>query len=608
MSNLKQYFPKHSQKYSDKQLLFKLMAYLKPLLPILFLSIIASLGYAAVDGLTIYLLKPVINDGLVNRDQGFISFLPILIPVLFLIRGIFNFASNYSMAWVSRKIVLNVRRDLFAHYLRLPTKFYDQNKTGDLLSKIIYNADQLYKACTDLIIDVVKEFFTIVFMLGLLLYTSWKLTLVFLLIGPIIGILFGVVSKIFRKLSHKSQDAIGSVMHNIREALEGQQVVRIFGGSEYMAIKIDKALKNYNRREMRQALVKNISIPVIQIVGSIGFGFTLYLALSGIVDPSLTAGDYAVLFASMIHILKPIKQVTSVNMYLQRALAAAESIFSILEQPAETDKGTIEIASDKLQGNIKFDNINFSYNNCEDNNKLVLNNINLDIKAKQTIALVGASGSGKSSLLKLLPRFYDDYLGNIYIDNINIKDYKLKNLRQHISLVSQHITLFNETIANNITHGIEFDINNIEHKNKLITATEAAGAYGFIQDLKDGFDTMVGENGILLSGGQRQRIAIARAIFKDAPILILDEATSALDTETEREIQLALENLMSTRTTLVIAHRLSTIINADKIVVMEHGKILESGRHDELISHNGVYNKLYNMQFNNSEEIIQGEI
>lgn len=573
---------------STKEIYTKLFKYLKPLLPVFSIAIIASIGYSALDAYVMKLLGPLVDKGLVARESAFINSLPILLASLFLFRGFFSFGSTYAMAWVSRKLVLTIRQDLFAHYLKLPTSFFDKNNTGELLAKIIYNADQLYKACTDIIIDVLREGLLVIFLLAVMLYTSWKLTLVFFIGGPIMGVLFVIVNKIFRRLSYKAQDAIGSVMHNTREALEGQQVIRIFGGHTFVTKKINKILKDYNSKEMRQALIKSISIPTIQFIGGLALALTLYVALSGIVDPNLSAGSFASLFGSMIAILKPIKQVTSMNIYFQRAIAAADGIFSILNLPTENDNGVLELAN--IKGNIDFNNISFKY---ETRDGLILDKIDLKIAAKQTVAFVGHSGAGKSTLIKLLPRFYDDYLGEILLDGVDIKNYTLASLRQQIAIVSQHVILFNETIADNICYGATKPID----QEQLIKAVKAAGAYDFISRLPNGFDTLIGENGILLSGGQRQRIAIARAIFKDAPILILDEATSALDTETEREIQLALDYLMSNRTTLVIAHRLSTIIKADQIVVMDKGRIVETGTHAKLLSNGSVYANLYNMQF-----------
>lgn len=583
---------------SNKELYRTLLSYLKPLLPIFSIAIISSIGYSAVDAYIIKLLQPLVDNGIVGRELGFIAYLPIFLPILFLFRGVCSFGSNYCMAWVSRKMVLHIRQDLFAHFLKLPVEYFDNNNSGELLSKMIYNADQLYKACTDIIIDVVREGFLIIFLFCVMLNTSWKLTLVFFIGGPIMGILFWIINKMFRKLTHKTLDAIGSVMHNTKEALDGQQVIRIFGGHEFVINKINKILSNYNYREMRQALIKSISVPTIQFVGGAALSLTLYVALSGMIDASLTAGAFSTLFAGMIAILKPIKQVTNVNIYLQRALAAAENIFSTMRLSPEVDFGTKELQN--VLGKIEFKNINFKYNQ---NKELILRNINLTAMPKQTIALVGSSGAGKSTLVKLLPRFYDKFTGEITLDDTNIRELTLSNLRKHITMVSQNVVLFNESIADNITYGQPKPID----KNKLIEAVKAAQAYDFIMEMEDGFDTVVGENGIKLSGGQRQRIAIARALFKNAPILILDEATSALDTESERKIQIALHNLMAERTTLVIAHRLSTIINADQIVVMEQGAIIEVGTHQELLSNNHVYAKLYNMQFNDEHQHLPNE-
>ncbi len=588
-----------SNKLTNIRLFSKLFCYLKPLLPIFILAIVASIGHSGIDAYIIKLMQPLVDKGLVARDVGFIKFLPVLLPVLFLFRGLFGFASDYGMAWVSRKLILNIRSDLFKKYLNLPTDFFDNANTGELLSKIIYNADQLHKACTDIVADVIKEGFSILFLFLLMLYTSWKLTLVFFIAGPMMAVLFVVVNKMFRKLSHKAQDAIGMVMHTIREALEGQQVIRIYGGQRFITDKIDSVLNNYNKKELRQILIKSISIPTIQLIGGVTLSLTLYVSLTGMVDPDLSAGAFATIFFAMAAILKPIKQVTNLNLYLQRALAAAESIFIIMELPDEQDAGSFTI--ERAKGAITFKDVGFKYNNRSDT---VLSNINFKIMPKQTIAIVGHSGAGKSTLVKLLPRFYDYYTGQILLDTKDIKKYKLSNLREQISIVSQNVILFNDTISNNIAYGFgdgsEPD-NSKDRLDKIIKAAIAAGAYEFIVNLPLGLDTVIGENGVLLSGGQRQRIAIARAIYKDAPILILDEATSALDTKLEREIQSSVENLMADRTTLVVAHRLSTIVNADLIIVMDKGQIIEQGTHKELLERSGYYYNLYNMQFDKQE-------
>ncbi len=578
-----------ANKLNSKELYFKLFNYVKPMWPLFLLSIVASVCHSGVDAYIITLMQPLVDKGLVARDYEFIKYLPFLIPLLFLIRGAFGFISDYGMAWVSRRLILNIRSDLFKKYLNLPTSFFDNHNSGELLSKIIYNADQLNKACTDIVVDVVREGFLIVFLFASMLYTSWRLTLVFFICGPIMGILFVVINKLYRKISHRTQDAIGVVMHNIREGIDGQQEIRIYGGYEFITNRVDQVLKHYNKREMRQALVKAISVPTVQVIGGTALALTLYVALTGKVDPGLSAGAFSAIFMGMAAILKPIKQVTNVNVYLQRALAAAESIFAITSLPPEVDNGTYSVS--KAPGKIQFKNITFDYLN---RSALILDNINLEIKAKQTVAFVGHSGAGKSTLIKLLPRFYDNYTGDIYLDDINIKDYKLANLRDQMAIVSQNVVLFNDTIASNIAYG-----QSIIDMDQVIAAARAAGAYEFITNLPNSFDTLIGENGILLSGGQRQRLAIARAIYKDAAILILDEATSALDSKVEREIQQALDNLMANRTTLVIAHRLSTIINSDLIVVMDSGRIIETGTHSELLAKNGSYSKLYKLQFDN---------
>ena len=554
---------------------------------IFLLAVIGSIGYSAVDAWLIKFLQPLIDDGLVARDDWFIQLIPIILPAAFLVRGIMSFTSDYSMSWLARYVVTIMRQEIFAHLQHLPASFYDTQTSGTLIAKIIYNTDQVARAATDVIIESVRNVFLVIFLLGVMFWTSWQLTLSFLIVGPFVVVIFIVASRRFRYLSRQTQAAVGELTHVTEENIEGYKVVRIFGGENYEISQFNKAVERTRRYEMKNYLTRNLSVPTIQILGGFAFGLVIYIAIHHLPASELTAGSFATIAAAMVGLLKPLKEITSVSNKIQRGLAGAESVFELLDQPVEHDAGSLVV--ERVKGEIHFDHVSFAYNAERD---LVLENINFHVQPGQRIALVGRSGSGKSTIIQLLTRFYSNYQGQIKIDNYDLKEFTLPSLRQQFAMVTQHITLFNDTIANNITYGNEAPVD----EQRLYAAAKAAHALEFIEKLPQGFASEVGENGVLLSGGQRQRLAIARAIYKDAPILILDEATSALDTESERHIQLALDELMRNRTSIIIAHRLSTVEKADRILVLDGGQIVEQGSHQELLALDGHYAKLRKMQ------------
>ncbi len=553
------------------------------------IAITGSIGYSAVDAWLVKFLQPMIDEGLVARDEWFIQLIPIVLPAIFLLRGVMSFASDYSMAWLARHIVTQVRREIFDHLQHLPATFYDSHASGTLLAKIIYNTDQVARAVTDVIIESVRNAFLIIFLVGVMLWTNWQLTLAFLLVGPFIVVIFVIASRRFRRLSRESQNAIADMTHVAEENIENYKVVRIFGGENYEVQQFDKTIERTRRYEMKNYLTRGVTVPAIQVLGGFAFGMVIYIAMNYLPASELTAGAFATLAAAMISLLKPIKELTSVSNKIQRGLAGAESVFELLDEPREVNTGTLEVG--RVKGAIDFDHVSFSYG-AESASPVVLENFDLSIKPGQRIALLGRSGAGKSTVTNLLTGFYSNYQGTITIDGHSIRDFSLDSLRRQFAVVTQNITLFNDTIANNITYGTDHD----HDEKRLYEAAKAAHALEFIERLPDGFNSLVGENGVLLSGGQRQRLAIARAIYKDAPILILDEATSALDTESERHIQVALDELMQNRTSLIIAHRLSTIEQADLIVVLENGKIVEQGTHKQLMALKKNYAQLRNMQ------------
>jgi len=566
----------------------RLLGYVKDYWFVFLIAMVASVGYSGVDAAMIKFVQPLIDSAFVNRDPQLIAWIPIIIPVAFVLRGGMNFVSNYSMTWLARQVVSSLRQQLFTHLQFLPAKFYDKTTSGQLLAKLLYNVDQVAGAATDAVTESVRHVFLIIFLLSVMFWTHWKLTSLFLTVGPVMILLFAYASKRFRGLSHRIQHAIGDLAHIAEENIEGYKVVRTFGAQEYEINQFMHATQNTQKLELKMAMTKGLSDPIIQLIGGCALAMTIYLATAGFDgNTGLTAGQFASLMAAMMALLNPIKQLSSLNGKIQRGLAGAESIFTLLDEEQEVNSGVIEI--NRAKGAIHFSGVSFSYESSPHD---ILKEINLDIKPGKRIALVGRSGSGKTTLVHLLPRFYDSFTGAITLDGQDIRNISLSDLRRQFSFVSQHVTLFNDTIANNIAYGRFHNV----AREEIIAAAKTAQAFEFIERLPYGFDTVIGENGVLLSGGQRQRLAIARAICKNAPILILDEATSALDTESERLLQVALENLMQGRTTIIIAHRLSTIEDVDEIVVMENGRILEKGTHHNLLQENGHYARFHRMQ------------
>ncbi|MFO7704950.1 MAG: lipid A export permease/ATP-binding protein MsbA, partial [Halopseudomonas sp.] len=480
----------------------------------------------------------------------------------------------------------DLRTSLFNNFLTLPNQYFDNHNSGHLVSRVTFNTTMVTGAATDAIKVVFREGMTVIFLFAYLLWMNWKLTLVLMAILPVIGLMVNSTSKKFRKQSKKIQTAMGDVTHVTSETITGYRVVRSFGGEQYETERFDKASEANRQRGLKMTRTGAVFTPTLQLVtyGAMAFVMFLVLYLRG----DATAGDLVSYITAAGLLPKPVRQLSEVSANIQKGIAAAESIFEQLDEEPETDTGTVEI--DRVSGRIAVKGLKFSYPNTD---KLVLDDINFTIEPGQMVALVGRSGSGKSTLASLIPRFYQHTEGEILIDGVDVADYKLRNLRRHIALVTQHVTLFNDTVANNIAYG---DLAGAP-RDAIEEATEKAYAKEFIDKLPHGLDTMVGENGVLLSGGQRQRLAIARALLKNAPLLILDEATSALDTESERHIQAALDRVMEGRTTLVIAHRLSTIEKADIIMVMDQGRIVERGSHAELIAQKGYYARLHSMQF-----------
>ncbi len=561
-------------------------------LPLL-VALTASMVYAGIDSWFVYFLEPLLNKGLIQKDHAFLKWAPLLVLIVFMMRGIASFFSSYNLAYTSRNVITNLRRDLFAHLQRLPASFYDHTTTGHVLSVILYSVEQVANASADVLTTAVQSTFFIVGLLFVMLSISWKLTLLYFIIMPSIALIMRATSVRVRRLSLSIQDSIADINHRAEENVEGYKVIRSFDGQAHEIAKFDKALQANRSREMKVVAARSISVSSVQLVAAIALSFTLYVATLDISESILSTGGFVSMIAAMLALIKPMKDLTQMQNKLYRGLAGAQNAFELMDQPQEVDEGQRSLQ--RARGNIVFSQVNFAYKNGAQ----VLHDIQLTIKPGEVIALVGRSGSGKSTFVNLLPRFYGDYTGEIFLDDHPTHDYRLADLRRQFSLVSQNVVLFHDTVANNIAYGRVAQVSEEE----IRAAAKAANALDFIDQLPQGLNTLIGENGVLLSGGQRQRIAIARAILKDAPILILDEATSALDTESERYIQSALEGLMRNRTTLVIAHRLSTIEHADKIIVFDQGRIIELGNHHELIEQKGYYAKLHQMQFQDLQAV-----
>lgn len=586
-----------TQTASSLKIYLRLLGYVRPYIGYFAVSLLGYLIFASSEPMLAAVLKYFV-DGLNTPGQNAVHYLPFLgevqliwgVPVLMVMivawRSLGSYLGNYYLAKVSLGLVNDLRQALFNSLLRLPNRYFDENNSGHLISRITYNVTMVTGAATDAIKVVVREGLTIVFLFGYLLWMNWKLTLVMLAILPVIGVLVGSASRKFRKQSKKIQASMGELTHVSSETIQNYRAVRSFGGENYETRRFQSASEDNTHKQLRMVRTSALFTPALQMVSFSAMAVVLFLVLY--LRGDATAGDLVAYITAAGMLPKPIRQLSEVSSTIQKGLAGAESIFAQLDEMPENDSGTYSV--EHVRGHLQVRQLNFTYPGAE---HPVLQDIEFTAQPGQMIALVGRSGSGKSTLANLIPRFYPHTTGDILLDGVDVRDYTLKNLRQHIALVSQQISLFNDSIANNIAYG---DLAGTPRE-AVIAAAKAAYADEFICKLPAGYDTLVGENGVLLSGGQRQRLAIARAILKNAPLLILDEATSALDTESERHIQAALETATAHRTTLVIAHRLSTIEKADLILVMDGGRIIERGRHSDLLAQNGAYAHLYSLQF-----------
>jgi len=567
----------------------RLLSYVKPYWRAFALAIIGYAIYAAASTALAEMMKRLI-DGIQNPDAAFRLFLPLFVVGMFAARGLGTFLGTYFMSSVARNLVHVLRCDVFNHMLHLPGRFFDDHSTGHLISRVTYHVEQVTGAATKAITILMREGFFVIGLVGYLLWTNWMLTLLFLAVTPLIGGVVSYASKRFRRISQRIQRSMGDVTHVASEALSGYRVVRTHGAEAYEKARFAEASDVNRRQSMKEALTKATSTPVIQLLVALSLALLVWLAMSPTLLDAMTPGEFVAFVTAAALMAKPVRQLTEINSEIQKGIAAAGELFGLLEEPPERDDGTH--APGRLDGHVRLDGVHFAYG---DDQPEVLKGIDLEVAPGEMIAIVGRSGSGKSTLVGLLPRFYHPTAGRILIDGVPLEAFRLQPLRRQIALVSQQVTLFNASIADNIAYGVDDP-----DPSAIVAAARAAHAHEFIERMPGGFDAIVGENGVMLSGGQRQRLAIARAIFKDAPLLVLDEATSALDTESERHIQAALEEVCRGRTTFVIAHRLSTIERADRILVLEQGEVVEQGSHADLIARGGAYAALHRLQFQES--------
>ncbi|HET7776322.1 MAG TPA: lipid A export permease/ATP-binding protein MsbA [Azospira sp.] len=572
---------------SSREIYLRLLRHVRPYWRIFVLSLLTMAAAAATEPLFPMLMKPLLDGGFGGAGAGKGAWLPFAIVGIFLTRGLLGLVADYSLSWVGHKVVMDLRNAMFERLVRLPTSYFENQSSGALMSRVAYDVVGVTSAATTVLTVVVRDTLTVVCLLAWMLYLNWQLTLIALGMIPAVGFTVGRLSKRLRQMSHGSQNAMGGILHILEETVSAHKVVKVFGGQRHEISRFHQINAEQRGYNMRSTLAAAILGPVVQVSAAIVLAIIVAMGVQQAQSDQATVGGFVSFITTMLLLIPPLKRLTDVNAPLQKGLAAAESVFLMMDVQVEDSGGGL--ALERARGDIAFEQVFFQYPGAE---RPALDGVSLQVRAGETVALVGGSGGGKTTLANLIPRFYDPSGGRILLDGVDLREFSLDGLRSQVALVSQDVVLFNDTVAANIAYGQLAAV----PRERIVAAARAAHALEFIEAMPEGFDTVVGTNGVKLSGGQRQRLAIARALLKDAPILILDEATSALDTQSERAVQEALENLMQNRTTLVIAHRLSTIEKADRIVVLNRGRIVEIGTHQELLAKNGAYLRLTQLQ------------
>ncbi len=582
---------------SDRQALNRLIGYLRPHIRLIVGSLLAMALVAASETSIPALMKPLLDDGFSGKMNDQLWLVPVFLVGLAIVRSGAQFLSNYLLTKVISNILLKLREQMFARLLRAKTEYYQKTTASNLINAVVFEVNNVLSIMGGMLISLVRDLLTVIGLMGYLLYLNWRLTLVVFVIFPIIAYVMSKINKRLRSLNRQQQGMTSELAYVVEEAAAGHKIVKVHGGEDYEMRRFMEKAEQLRKFTLKAAVAGGLNQPITQLIASMALSVVLVIAIMQSASQGVTVGSFAAFITAMLLIVSPLKHLADINQPLQRGLTAAEMIFQLIDQPIEEEKAQTSNLKrlEKAKGEITFEDLSFSYNQ-EDGRKDALRNINLTVKPGEVIAFVGPSGGGKSTLVNLLPRFYQPKSGRIVLDQIPIEEIVLTDLRKQIAFVSQDVILFNDTIAANVAYGSS-TVDDID-RGRVIEALEAANLSNLLSELPDGIDTQIGDNGNRLSGGQRQRLAIARAIYKDAPILILDEATSALDSESERQVQEALDRLMAGRTTLVIAHRLSTIEHADTIAVLDHGEIVEYGPHRELIAKNGLYAGLHRLQFN----------